>query len=652
MSSTPPKPAQAAEPSAGGLPPLNPDTITSILATDCGSTTTKAILIEKRGDTYRLVVRGEAPTTVEAPVEDVTQGVLNAIAEVSELAGRPLLDGDRIIKPKQGDRGVDLYLSTSSAGGGLQMIVSGVVKSMTAESAQRAALGAGAIVMETLSINDGRQPHERIELIRRLRPDMLLLAGGTDGGTVKHPVQMAEVVAAAAPKPRLGASYQLPVIFAGNHQAQDAVRALLGDKTALIVTDNLRPSLDTENLQPARLEIQELFLEHVMAQAPGYKQLMAMTDVPIMPTPAAVGHIMQRIAARDGVNVVGVDIGGATTDVFSVFGGVFNRTVSANYGMSYSISNVFADAGLEQVLRWVPFDLDERDLRNRIKNKMIRPTSIPYLLEELMLEQAVCREALRLSFEQHKALASGLKGVQQERTIGDAFEQSESGETLVNLRDLDMIIGSGGVLSHAPRRAQSALMMLDAFLPEGVTRLTVDSIFMMPQLGVLADVHPEAATQVFEQDCLVYLGTAVAPVGPCRAGQVVLTATLHLPQGTQTLTLRAGQLVRIPLDVGTTARATLTPARGLDVGAGPSQPLETILHGGTVGLIVDGRGRRPFVLPTIKAERIAALQAWNQALDVYPSAVSAAPATSIPGPSSPTPGSPTSHAPEEHRRHG
>ena len=105
-----------------------PDELNSILATDCGSTTTKAILIERRGDDYRLIVRGEAPTTVEAPFEDVTRGVLNAVTEVEELAGRKILDGERIITPQKGNEGVDLYISTSSAGGGLQMMVAGVVK--------------------------------------------------------------------------------------------------------------------------------------------------------------------------------------------------------------------------------------------------------------------------------------------------------------------------------------------------------------------------------------------------------------------------------------------------------------------------------------------------------------------------------------------
>ncbi|MBT6621787.1 MAG: methylaspartate mutase, partial [Gemmatimonadetes bacterium] len=318
-----------------------------VIATDCGSTTTKAILIEKKDGQYRQTFRGEAPTTVEAPFEDVTRGVLNAIQEIEELSGRKILDGERIITPAEGDVGVDIYISTSSAGGGLQMMVGGVVQAMTGESAQRCALGAGAIVMDTLAANDGRLPHEKIERIRQLRPDMLLLAGGTDGGTISHVVELAEYIAAADPKPRFGSGFMLPVIFAGNQDACKEVVKVLGEKTDLTVAENIRPVLEEENLAPARHVIHDLFLEHVMAQAPGYRKLMGWTGAPIMPTPAAVGEIMQTIARQQGINVVGVDIGGATTDVFSVFGEIFNRTVSANPGMSYSISNVLAEAGLD-----------------------------------------------------------------------------------------------------------------------------------------------------------------------------------------------------------------------------------------------------------------------------------------------------------------
>jgi uncharacterized protein (TIGR01319 family) len=609
---------------AGGAPasglPLN-----VIVATDCGSTTTKAILIEKVGEEYRQTYRGEAPTTVEAPFEDVTRGVLNAIAEIEELSGRRLLAGDNIIMPNQAagpdpKTGADIYISTSSAGGGLQMMVTGVVQNMTGESAQRAALGAGAIVIDVLASNDGRLPYEKIERIRTMRPDMILMSGGTDGGAVTHVVEMAEYVAAAEPRPRFGSTYKLPLIYAGNKDAQPQVRKILEGKTALEITDNIRPVLERENLGPARHKIHDLFLEHVMQQAPGYKKLIDMASAPIMPTPAAVGVIMETIAKREGINLIGVDIGGATTDVFSVFHGIFNRTVSANLGMSYSISNVLAEAGLANIMRWVPFTIDEQTLRNRIKNKMVRPTTIPQTLDELQIEHAIAREALRLALIHHKSLATGLKGIQQERTISDVFEQQISGKTLIDLLKLDLIVGSGGILSHAPRRVQSMLMMVDAYEPLGFTTLSVDSIFMMPHLGVLSTINEKAATDVFVRDCMIYLGTCIAPAGQGAAGERCLDYELVVAGGpSEKGTLNFGDLTLIPLAREQEARITIQPAKQLDLGQGPGQSVTRPVQGGVVGLMLDGRGR-PLQLPADQAARVAALTKWFKAVELYPTA--------------------------------
>tara|TARA_B100001245_G_C22883495_1_gene424998 strand:+ start:512 stop:2332 length:1821 start_codon:yes stop_codon:yes gene_type:complete len=597
----------------------------SILATDCGSTTTKAILIEFVDGEYRLRFRGEAPTTVEAPFEDVTRGVLNAVMEVEELSSRKLLDGEKIITPHKNNEGVDIYVSTSSAGGGLQMMVAGVVKSMSGESAERAALGAGSIVMDVLASNDGRKPHEKITRIRQLRPDMILLSGGVDGGTTKHVVELAEILKAANPQPRLGSDYKLPVIYAGNKKASDEIINTLGDQTDLTIVENIRPVLERENLNPSRDIIHDLFMEHVMQQAPGYNKLMSWTDAPIMPTPGAVGSLIEMIAEEEKISVVGVDIGGATTDIFSVFQNQFNRTVSANLGMSYSICNVLAEASLNNVLRWVPFDIDEKELTNRIGNKMIRPTTVPQSMEELKIEQAIAREALRLSFIQHKAFAVNLKGVQKERTISDAFEQSDSGLSLVDMMELDLLVGSGGVLSHAPRREQSARMLIDSFLPEGITQLAVDSIFMMPQLGVLANIDQEnlaesarrAALEVFNKDCLIRLGTCVAPIGKANPGDMILSGSLVMSDGSeQQIKLHQGELLSIPAEYEP-IKAKLTPGKGMNVGAGKNEEINTTLYGGVVGLVFDGRGR-PFNLPSENDKRIDSLNIWSNAMNEYP----------------------------------
>jgi len=597
----------------------------TILATDCGSTTTKAILIEFVNDEYRLTFRGEAPTTVEAPFEDVTRGVLNAVMEIEELSGRKIIDNDTIVSPSNGGNGVDIYISTSSAGGGLQMMVAGVVKTMSGESAERAALGAGSIVMDIIASNDGRLPHEKIKRIRELRPDMILLSGGIDGGTISHVVELAEILAAANPQPRLGQEYKLPVIYAGNKEAQVKIKDTLRDKVDLDLVDNIRPVLERENLEPSRDKIHDLFMEHVMQQAPGYKKLMSWTDAPIMPTPGAVGSLIEMISKNEGITVVGVDIGGATTDIFSVFQGKFNRTVSANLGMSYSICNVLAESGLDNVLRWVPFDINRKELTNRIGNKMIRPTTVPQSLEELFIEQAIAREALRLSFKQHKEFAVGLKGIQKERTISDTFDQTTSGQSLVSMMDLDLLVGSGGVLSHAPRREQSAKMLIDAFMPEGITQLAVDSIFMMPQLGVLAHVEKEsfsedarkAALEVFHKDCLIRLGTCIAPIGKSKPGEIVLTATLTLKDGsTEDHVLKNGQIIRLDFPYEA-INTVLKPSKNMDIGAGNGQEITTDIFGGTVGLIFDGRDR-PITIPEDQDKRIESLRSWSKALNEYP----------------------------------
>jgi uncharacterized protein (TIGR01319 family) len=600
--------------------------IQRIVATDCGSTTTKAILIERNGNgEYRLVARGEAPTTVERPFEDVTVGVLNAITELEEITEetvpegyasgrRILLKNDRVWRLQKEGQVIDersspleaseLYVSTSSAGGGLQMMVAGVVKSMSAESAERAALGAGAILMDTLAVDDGRKEYQKVDRLRQLRPDIILMSGGTDGGTKNHLIEMAEVIHRADPKPRFG-DMKLPVIFAGNVEARSEVKEVLGETIELKIVDNIRPTLDRENLDPARDEIHEMFLEHVMQQAPGYSKLLEWTSEEIMATPNAVGKLLKEYAEQEGINVLGVDIGGATTDVFSVFGGIYNRTVSANLGMSYSICNVLKEAGIENIARWLPLEIDPFEVRNRLRNKMIRPTTIPHSYEDLLIEHAVAREALRLAFEHHKSLARTLKGSQQQRDIGQIFDQQASGQTLIKMLELDMVIGSGGVLSHAPDRAQSALMMMDAYQPEGVTMLTVDSIFMMPHLGVLSQHFYEAAKQVFEYDCIVKCGHCIAPIGLAKEGE---PAVAIRGDGVNE-NIAFGQIKVIPCKRNEFKELTIEPARNFDVGAGKGKSIKKRVEGGTVGIIVDARGR-PFNLPAENATRIAKLCEW------------------------------------------
>jgi hypothetical protein len=261
--------------------------------------------------------------------------------------------------------------------------------------------------------------------------------------------------------------------------------------------------------------------------------------------------------------------------------------------------------------------MDVRDLGNRVKNKMIRPTTIPQTLEALVFEQAVAREALRLAYVQHKEFATTLKGVQQQRTVGDTFSQQTAGQTIVDNMALDLLVASGGVLSHAPRMHQTAMMLIDAFEPEGFTTLAKDSIFMMPHLGVLAQVNPQASLEVFERDCLVYLGTCVAPKGTGKPGHPCFRYSVKGAGIDESGEVPFGAMKLIALPEGERATVTIEPERAFDCGAGPGKPVQREARGGAVGLVLDGRGR-PLAVPVERDGGRPVVEAWVDALGLYP----------------------------------
>jgi uncharacterized protein (TIGR01319 family) len=573
------------------------------LIVDVGSTTTKALVIEEVNGEYRLTWRGESGTTVEAPDENVMVGVRRAVAEISRLSGFPLLAGDRVVTS---EAGCSEFLATSSAGGGLQVLVCGLVKNVTAESAERTALGAGAVLLDVFSADDNRTTFKRMEALRQARPDMILLAGGVDGGkTVDFAVEFCDMLNSSKPQPRFGKTYRMPVIYAGNNLAAPLVEDTLDPAFELSVMPNLRPSFDQENLGPARDKIHELFLSHVMEQAPGYALLKEQTTAPIMPTPLAVGKIMTHLAERDRVNILGADIGGATTDVFSVIDGRFNRTVSANLGMSYSAGNVLTNAGTENIHRWLPFPISLGELEDEIGSKLVHPTSVPATIRDLLIEQALAREAMRLSLIQHLELTVELPGERSalKQAMSSQLENVVRQGRALDMNKIDLLIGSGGVLSHAPRRAQAAAMLLDAFQPHGYCFLAVDSIFMMPHLGALTQKNPQAALNVLEKDCFIRLGPSFSlfgvPEEQITSGERALQYTLATPAGEQKGELKWGELTLLPLPLGQQARIRLQPYNGADIGVGKNAVLEREISGGVVGVILDCRGRK---LPSLGPE--------------------------------------------------
>ena len=491
---------------------------TRICITDVGSTTTKAILFRRTDSGDWEYFRREAPTTVEKPDEDVSIGVVGAIRALEQEAGEVLL--------KDGAPAVT-YLSTSSAGGGLAMVVTGLVRQFTAATADRVALGAGAIVLDVICINDGRTTYRQIEDLKLLRPDMVLLAGGYDGEAITAPVFLAELIVESELHPKLNPDAKLPVVYAGNVNAAGYAEQTLGDGFLFRSVPNVRPTEEVENTRPAREAIHEIFMDHVMSMAPGYGKLKPWVSAPIRPTPAAFADLLALVSADLDTTILAIDIGGATTDVFSAYRGQVVRTVSANIGMSYSVLNVARLAGTRPIAEVLDFEIEERELWNRIGNKHVHPTGLPATAEDAMIEWATATVAIREAVREHLEVMRGipeheLLGASDENeTPCDEPERTELAGRL-SVLNYDLIIGSGGILSHSPRDA-AAMMLTDALVPDGRVELAVDRAFMFPHLGVLSETDPDLARKLFFDLALVKLGTVddarKAPPSSVLAGE-------------------------------------------------------------------------------------------------------------------------------------
>ena len=190
-------------------------------------------------------------------------------------------------------------------------------------------------------------------------------------------------------------------------------------------------------------------------------------------------------------------------------------------------------------------------------------------------------------------------------------------DSYVKMINIDICAGTGGLLSHAPRRIQSMYILTDAWQPEGVTRMFQDSVFMMPHLGVLSTVYRDAAWNVFDKDCLVRLGTNIAPAGKGKTGDHMMTVELTMPNGNELKEdLDYGDIKIIKLGEQDEATAHIIPGKEFDIGAGPGRELETTISGGVAGVMLDARGR-PIYLPEEREARRELLLTWFKAVDLY-----------------------------------
>ncbi|MHC1719318.1 MAG: methylaspartate mutase accessory protein GlmL [Clostridiaceae bacterium] len=452
-----------------------------ILLIDFGSTYTKVTAVDL--DSEQLLGTASAYTTVQT---DINEGLNNAIRLLEETTGK--LDfAERF--------------ACSSAAGGLRMITSGLVPELTAEAAKVASLGAGAKIIKVFSF---QLTEDDIEEIQKEKPDIFLLVGGTDGGNTECILHNAKMLATIP--------CDFPIVIAGNRSAVRECQRILAGRQVYIC-ENVMPKFGVLNAEPTQKQIREIFL-HRIIRAKGMTKAAALISGIMMPTPSAVMKAMQLLAEgceeEPGIgDLIGVDVGGATTDVYSIAEGMpehmntvykglpepyVKRTVEGDIGMRYSIAGIVESAGVKRISQLSGLTVGK--VEELIDYLAIHTDVLPNGDHELeMLDYALASLAIETAVTRHA-------GTIEEAYTLMGLTYVQSGKDLTRVKQ---IVVTGGSLIHTKRTAAIAAHALyNAKDPMSLkpknAEIWIDRSYILAAMGLLSQHYPQIALRIMKRE--------------------------------------------------------------------------------------------------------------------------------------------------------
>ena len=453
----------------------------AVLLIDFGSTYTKVTAVDI--EEGKLLGTADSFTTIET---DISEGLENAL--------------DRLHR-KTGPLDYEARYACSSAAGGLKMITSGLVPELTAEAARQASLGAGAKVLKVFSF---QLTEDDLEEIRTIRPDIFLLVGGTDGGNTECILHNARMLASM--------DFDFPVIIAGNRTAaRECERILSGHEVH--ITENVMPKFGVLNIEPARKKIREIFLNRIV-KAKGLSKAQEVIDGILMPTPSAVMKAICLLAegceGESGIgDLIAVDVGGATTDIYSMADGMpqdaatvykglpepyDKRTVEGDIGMRYSIHGIVDASGLPRISKLS--GLSQERCQELINQVAVSTDMIPEPGSDLeKLDFALASMAIETAVSRHA-------GTMEETYTLMGLTYVQSGK---DLRHVGQVIVTGGSLIRTKRTGEIAAHALaSAANPMSLRPLKadirVDRKYILAAMGLLSEYDPVTALRLMKKE--------------------------------------------------------------------------------------------------------------------------------------------------------
>ncbi len=565
----------------------------SVLAIDIGSLNTRVLLFDVVDGQYHFIASAVGPTTAGAPFRDVSEGIHIALDRLQEITGRTLVNNEaQVILPSQADgSGVDRMALTCSAGSELNILTVGLLSDVSLASAQRLAGTTYGRLVESIGLNDRRRHEAQLDAILQARPDIILVAGGTEKGATRSINKLVDLILMACKV--LPKESRPKVLYCGNSTIAKKVKETLERETIVLTAPNIRPSIDQEDLSPAELVLAKIVAKLRTLQIGGMESTASLSSSPLLPSAYGLGRMMRFCSELSDLSksTLGVDLGSSATTLAVASAENLELSVFRSLGMGASLSPALHHIRLEDISRWVSYDIPDEAVRDYLYQKSLYPAAIPMTNETLAIEQAMARQILRYACLR-----------MQERWPGTELS-------------FERIFASGATLTQAPTPAQSLLMILDGIQPAGVNVVMLDPHGLSQSLGAIAGANTLLPAQIIESGAYTNLATVLCPVSDAKPGTLILRLKITYEDGSDTrVEAKQGELVLLPVRNGQAVHLEVETLHGAVLDPCLPRLKRFKITGGLCGGVVDARGR-PFILPEDPAQRREKLNRWAQALE-------------------------------------
>lgn len=538
----------------------------SILAIDVGSLFVRAALFDVVDGNYRVIAAAKAlrRRNPHEAGDSLVEAAWAAVHEIQEVSGMELLDGNGNLLPRRDAlSGIDHRLC--AVNGGPRIGVIGLTAELSTAAAVRAAREVGAVVgevvlAEPVSARFSSVTRQVLALLDTGRPDVLVLAGGTDGGSVAPLIWGADLLATLLQH----VGTVRTVIFAGNQDARSAVENALGSAADFRAVANIRPSRDVENPVPLQQAIEAAWIERVIVFDDGMRRLQAWLGAPVVSARRMFTTALATLAANRGHPVFGVDAGAS---------GIMVTAASKDLLVSYrspsglGLDGVDPRTHVRTVTSATNGVLTHEEALDLLWNWRVRPWAVSDTCDPLVTS-AIARAVVR-----------------------DAIESAAARGVNVEIARPGSIVGCGSVFESVPP-GEAARLLLDTVQPVGPCELAVDVQGTLT-LAALADtVAPGLLMETISYDSVQVLGTALVASGSLPKGERVGQIRVEFSNGRkEQRDLIAGKLDTVGIPLSQRASVHVEPSLRVDLGWGRGRQGTIEVEGGLAGLLIDLRGR-------------------------------------------------------------